>query len=217
MKGSAKSNNQSTKRTVFVLYVILFLLSITTVSMIQFHLNTSTTYTLDIEYEQHTTTATSNSFDHDYRTILVNILVMADTYESTLSGIRVGNFPLWVDTSDWVSGETVTISGNLYSIQSETGNWRARRSWSTTEYENLYYSKELGILIQSNTDRMTLGSTGGFSGYDIDITTQYSNINGLVARVTGGNIAGNIAVLSGIFIEVLIVQWLYMRKHKSKT
>jgi hypothetical protein len=64
---------------------------------------------------------------------------------------------------------------------------------------------------------MTLGSTGGFSGYDIDITTQYSNINGLVARVTGGNIAGNIAVLSGIFIEVLIVQWLYMRKHKSKT
>jgi 3D (Asp-Asp-Asp) domain-containing protein len=181
-------------------------------------MNTSTAYTLNIEYEQHTTTATagSYSFDHSYSIIIVDISVMVNSYESTLSSIRVGNFPFWVDTSDWTEGETVSISGNLYSIHSQTGKWRAYRSFADFESENLYYHKELGILIESNTDRISSGLSG-FSGFSVEINIQHSNIDGFVARVTGSNIVGNIVLLSAIFTEVLIVRWLYTRKHKSRT
>jgi hypothetical protein len=141
---------------------------------------------------------------------------MVNNYESTLSGYRVGNFPLWVDTSDWAEGETVSISGNLYSIYSESGLWWAHRSFAESEYENLFYDKDLGILTESITDRLSLVS-GGFSGFSIDTEIQQSNIHGFVARVTSSNVIGNIILLSGIFTEILIVQWLYTRKHKSKT
>lgn len=215
MKGSTKPSNQFTKRAVFVLYVTLFVISITCVSMIQINLNTSAAYTLNIEYEQHTTTATSSSFDHSYNTIIVNIPIMVDNYESTLSGIRVGTFPLWIDTSDWVEGETVSVSGNLYSIYSETGDWWLHRSFTESEYENLFYRKDLGILIQTITDRLSLGSSG-FSGSTVEIEIQQSNIDGFVARLTGSNVVGYIALISGIFTEILIVQWLYTRRNKSK-
>jgi hypothetical protein len=141
---------------------------------------------------------------------------MARDYESTLSGFQVGNFPLWVDTSNWVDGETVSISGNLYSISSETGLWRAYRIFVGLEDENLYYNREIGILIRSDTDRLSL-VTGGFSGFSIDIQIQHSNIDGFVARITGNNVIGHIILLSGIFIEIPIVQWLYRRNYKSKT
>ncbi|MBY8998265.1 MAG: hypothetical protein KGD60_11060 [Candidatus Thorarchaeota archaeon] len=208
--------DKSTRRSVFLLYIILFLLSSITVSMIQINLNTSTAYALNIEYEQHTTTARSYDFDHSYSTIIVNIPIMVDSYGSTLSSIRVGTVPFWIDTSDWVDGETVSISGNLYSIHSQTGKWRAHRSFADFESENLYYHKELGILIESNTDRISSGSSG-FSGFSVEINIQHSNIDGFVARVTGSNVVGNIVLLSAIFTEILIVQWLYTRRQKSKT
>ncbi len=200
----------------FVLYIILFLVSVTTVSMIQFSLNRSTAYTLNIEYEQHTVTARSYTLDHDYNPINVNLLVMADSHESTLSGVLIGGFPLWIDTIGWGDGTPVTINGILYSLYSEAGNWRAHRSWSDFEYENLYYRKDIGILVRCYTDRLTIGSTGSFSGSSVDISIQHSNINGLVARVTDSNIIGNTTLLTGIFIEVLIVQGLYIRRQKSK-
>ena len=184
--------------------------------MVQIHLNTTTTYILNVEYEQHTVTATGYSFDHSYNIITVSLPVMVENYESTLSTMRVGIYPFWVDTSGWEDGGTATISGNLYSTYSEAGYWRAHRSWSDFEYENLNYNKELWILIESHKDRMTL-LTGGFSGSDTDIEIQHSNIQGFAARVTGVNIAGNIFLLSGIFIEILILQWLYARRQSSKS
>ena len=208
--------DKSTKRSVFVLYIILFLISITTVSMIQFSLNTSTTYTLNIEYERHTVTGTGYSLDHSYSTIIIDVSLMVGNYEAILSTMRVSIYPFWVDTSGWENGGTATISGNLYSISSAAGTWRARRSFGDFESENLYYHKELGILIESSNDRMSLDG-GGFSGSDTDIEIQNSNIQGFVARVTGANIAGNIFLLSGIFIEVLIIQWFYARRQSSKS
>ena len=184
--------------------------------MIQINLNTSTAYTLNIEYEQHTTTAVSYSFDHDYNTITVDTLVMTNNYESTLGGIQVGSFPLWIDTSEWGDGTPVIINGILYSLYSEAGNWRAHRSWSDFEYENIYYRKDIGILVESYTDRMTIGSTGGFIGSTVEITIQRSNIQGFAARVTSSNVVGNTALLTGIFIEILIVQGLYIRRQKPK-
>ena len=208
--------DKNTRRSVFALYVILFLLSITTVSTIQINLNTSTAYTLNIEYEKHTVTGTGYSLDHSYSTIIINVSLMVGNYEAMLSTMRVSIYPFWVDTSGWEDGGTATISGNLYSTYSEAGYWRAHRSWSDFEYENLNYHKDLGILIESHNDRMSLG-IGGFSGSDTDIEIQHSNIQGFAARVTGANIAGNIFLLSGIFIEVLIVQWLYARRQSSKS
>lgn len=63
---------------------------------------------------------------------------------------------------------------------------------------------------------MPFGSSG-WSGTDVDIKIQNSNIDGFVARVTGSNVIGYIVLISGIFTEVLIVQWLYTLRHKSKT
>ena len=215
MNGSTKPDDRFTRGMVFVLYVTLFVISITTVSMIQINLNTSTAYTLNIEYEQHTVTGSDFSIDNSYNTIIVNIPIMVDNYESTLSSYQVGTFPVWVDTSDWAVGENVSISGNLYSISSETGNWRLYRSFAEDEYEELWYHRNLGIFIESNTDRRSLGSSG-FSGTDVEIEIKNSNIDGFVARLTGSNVIGYIALISGIFTEILIIQWLYTRRHKSK-
>ena len=107
MNGSTKPDDRFTRGMVFVLYVTLFVISITTVSMIQINLNTSTAYTLNIEYEQHTVTGSDFSIDNSYNTIIVNIPIMVDNYESTLSSYQVGTFPVWVDTSDWAVGENV--------------------------------------------------------------------------------------------------------------
>lgn len=125
MNGSTKPDDRFTRGMVFVLYVTLFVISITSVSMIQINLNTSTAYTLNIEYEQHTVTGNGLSLNHGYNTIIVNIPIMVDNYESTLSSYQVGTFPFWVDTSDWAEGENVSISGNLYSVVSETGSYVA--------------------------------------------------------------------------------------------
>jgi hypothetical protein len=203
--------DRSKRRAIFVLYIILFLLSITTVSMIQLHLNTRTSYSLYIKYEQHTTTATSYGFDDIYTPIVVNIQVMTDSYQTTLGTIQLSDFPLWVDTSGWAAGETVTISGALYQIESVSGQWKLHRSWSSSEYENIYYRKDIGVLVRIESDHMTLG-TSGFSGSDVDVTIKQSNIDGFASRVTGGNIAVNIYLLSGIFIEILIVQWFYVHR-----
>jgi len=208
--------DKSTRRSVFILYIILFLLSTTTVSMVQISLNTSTDFILNIEYEKHTTTATDYSFDHRYYTISVNISVMVNDYESTLSSYRIGAFPLWIDTSDWANGVTVSISGNLFTISSESGVWKAHRSLSDFQYESLYYRKDLGILTRINLDYMSLGSSG-FSGSEVETTIQSSNIDGFAARVTGSNLVGNIVLLTGIFTEILVVQWLYDRKQISRT
>lgn len=216
MKGGPNFVDKSTRRAVFILYIILFLLSATTVSMIQIHLNTTTSYTLHIEYESHTVTGTGYGFDHSYSTIIINLSVTVDDFESTLSTLRVSIYPFWVDTSNWIDGEPRTISGNLYSIYSEAGYWRAHRSWSDFESENLHYHKDLGILIESHNDRMSL-DTGGFSGSDTDIEIQHSNIQGFAARVTGSNLIGNMVLISGIFVEILIVQGLYDRRQSSKS
>ena len=213
MKGSAKSDDRFTRGVVFILYVTLFLISVTYVSMIQINLNTSTTYNLNIEFEEHIMTGTGYGFDHSYNTIIVNIPVMVRDYESTLSGIRVGNFPFWVDTSDWVDSETVSISGNLYSIVSEMGNWRLHRSFDDFEYEDLCYHKVLGILIESTTDRMSLGESG-FSGTDAEIVIQQSNIDGFVARVTNSNVLGHIVLLTLIFSELMIIQAFWERRRR---
>ncbi|MFW9974110.1 MAG: hypothetical protein ACFFDQ_02430 [Candidatus Thorarchaeota archaeon] len=207
--------DQFTRRAVFVLYVILFLLSTITMSMVQISINESTSYKLNIEYEQDTMTAYGFDIDHSSTPIRVDVLIMIDNYESTLSGFRIGGFPLWVDTSYWTEGETVDILGNLYLISSERGYWKAHRSLGDDQSESLYYHKILGIFIERNTDRLTLG-TSGFNGYTVNIQIQQSNIDGFVSRVTGSNIAGNVVLLSSIFTEVLIVQRLLMRRKESR-
>ncbi len=207
--------DKSTRRAVFVLYIILFLLSITSVSMIQISMNGFTPYTLNIEYESHTATATSGSFVHDYNTINVNVPIMVNNYQSVLSGISIGNFPLWVNASNWTEGETVSISSQTYSLSIEGMRWKAHRSFSDYGDEDLFYHKELWIFIRSNTDRISLGP-GGFSGYSIIIEIQSSNIDGFVSRVTGSNVVGNIVLLIAIFTEIPIVQWLYIRRQVSK-
>ncbi|MFW9835587.1 MAG: hypothetical protein ACFFEK_16410 [Candidatus Thorarchaeota archaeon] len=208
--------DKSKKRAIFVLYIILFLLSITTVSMIQLHLNTRTSYNLYIEYEKHTATATSLSFDHIYVPVIVNIQVMTDSYQTTLGTVQVSGFPLWVDTSNWDADETVTISGVSYQIQLASGQWKLHHSWSDFEYENIYYRRDIGILVEIKADHMTLG-TSGFSGSTVEVTLKQNNINGFASRVTGGNIAANTFLLTGIFIEILIVQWFYVSRKRSKS
>jgi hypothetical protein len=208
--------DKSRRRTVFVLYVILFLLSITTVSAIQISQNRFSDYTLNIEYERHSMTATSYSFDHSYSTIRVDIPIMIDDYESTLNGFQIGPFPLCVDISDWTEGGNVRISGLTYLLSVENRLWKAHRDIGDQRSESLYYHKELGIFIKSDTDQLTMETTG-FSGYTIDIEIQQSNIDGFVARLSGSNVVGNIVLLSSIFTEILIVQWLYSRRQKSKT
>lgn len=208
--------DKTTRRSVFVLYVILFLLSITTVSMIQISQNRFADYTLNIEYERDTMTATSLSFDHSYSTIRVNIPIMIEDYESTLSSIQIGTYPLWVDISDWTVGGTVRISGFSYLLSVENRLWKAYRDIGDQRSESLYYHKELGIFIESDLDQLNM-EPGGFSGYTIDIEIQQANIDGFVARLTGSNVVGNIVLLSAIFTEILIVQWLYIRRQKSKT
>lgn len=205
--------DKSTRRTVFVLYVILFLLSITFVSSIQISMNRFTDYTLNIEYERDTMTATSYSFDHSYSTIRVDIPIMIDDYESTLSSIRIGTYPFWVDTTDWTEGGTVRLSGLTYLLSFENRLWKAYRDIGDQRSESLYYHKELGIFIKSDTDQLIM-ELGGFSGYTIDIEIIQSNIDGFVARLTGSNVVGNIVLLSAIFTEILIVQWLYNRRQK---
>ncbi len=215
MKGGPNSMDKPKRRAVFVLYIILFLLSTASLSMIQLHINHSTTYNLYIEYQLHTVSSTGYNFDHSYSTIIIDTEVTVENYVSVLSSLRVSIYPFWLDTSDWEDGGARTIAGNLYSIYDEGRYWRAHRSWSDFEYEDLNYNKALGIFIESHNDRMTLG-TGGFSGSDTDITIQHSNIQGFAARVTGSNLAGNIFVISGIFVEILIIQWLYLRKQNPK-
>lgn len=207
--------DKSTRRAVFVLYIILFLLSTTTLSMIQLHINHSTTYSLHIEYQSHTVSSAGYGFDHSYSTIIIDTIVTADNYESVVGSLRVSIYPFWLDTSDWTDGETRTIAGNLYSIYDERGYWRAHRSWGDFEYEDLNYNKALGIFIESHYDGMTLG-TGGFSGSDTDITIQHSNIQGFAARVTDSNLVGNIFLLSGVFVEILIIQWAYTKRQSPK-
>jgi len=207
--------DKSTRRAVFVLYVILFLLSIMSVSMIQISMNGFTAYTLNIEYESHTTTATSSSFDHDYNTINVNIPIMVNNYQSILSGISIGTFPLWVNASDWVEGETVSISDHTYSISIVNRRWTAHRSFTDYGYEDLFYHKDLWIFIESYTDRIKF-ETGGFSGYSKHIEIQRSNIDGFVSKVTGSNVVGNIVLLSAIFTEIPIIKWLYTRREVSE-
>ena len=207
--------DKSKRRTVFVLYVILFLLSIVSVSMIQISIDRFRAFTLNIEYEQHTVTATSYSFTHDYNTINVDVLIMVNNYPSILSGISIGTFPLWVNASDWIEGETVSISGHTYSLSIENIRWKAFRSFSDYGYEYLVYDKDLWIFIESYTDRISLG-TGVFSGYSIQIGIQRSNINGFVSKVSGSNVVGNIVLISAIFIEIPIIKWLYTRRQVSK-
>ena len=211
MKGSAKSNDRCTSGIVFIVYVTLFLISITCVSMVQINLNTSTEYNLNIEYEEHTCTGNGYSLDHSYRTLRINIPIMVRDYESTLSVFRVGNFPFWVDTSDWAEGERASVSGNLYSIESEVVEWRLNRSFGDDGYETLRYNKILGIFIESRTDSLTLGSYG-FSGDQVEITIQQSNIDGFVARVTSSNVVGHIVLLTLIFTEILIIHFLWDRR-----
>jgi len=207
--------DKSTRRAVFVLYVILFLLSIVSVSMIQISIDRFRAFTLNIEYEQHTVTATSYSFIHDYDTINVDVIIMANNYPSILSGIRIGGFPLWVNASDWAEGATVSISGHTYSISVNSRLWMAHRTFTDSGYENLYYHKDLWILIERYTDRISLG-TGGFSGYSIHIGIQSSNIDGFVSKITGSNVFGNIVLISAIFTEIPIIKWLYTRRQVSE-
>jgi hypothetical protein len=131
--------DQFTRRAVFVLYIILFLLSTTTVSMIQISINRSTAYTLNIEYEKHRCVMDTMPWEHTYTTILVNLQIMIDSYRMTLGSRDVGGFPLWIDSSELTEGETINISGNIYSLSIEHGCWKAHRSFDSIDYENLYY------------------------------------------------------------------------------
>ena len=206
--------DKSRSRTVIVLYVILFILSVVWVSVIQIGLNQSTAYALDIEYEIHTVDASGLVMDHSYETIRVQLSVMTSSYQSTLGGIRVGSFSFWVDTSDWTAGDTVIINSNLYSILRQSGAWQLHRSLGDYQSENLYYHGVLGIFTGSYTDWMSLSSFG-FSGYTIDIEIQQSNIDGFVTRVTGSNVVVEIVLLTFIFTEILIIQGLWKRRRSS--
>ena len=160
-------------------------------------------------------TLTSYSFTHDYNTINVDVLIMVNNYQSILSGISIGSFPLWVNASDWAEGGTVSIAGHTYSISIENRQWKAFRSFSDYGYEYLFYNKDLWILMESYTDRISLG-TGVFSGYSIHIGIQRSNIDGFVSKVTGSNVVGNIVLISAIFTEIPIIKWLYTRRQVSE-
>jgi len=215
MKGSEKSSDKLTRWIVFVLYLTLFLVSITYVSMIQINMNTTDSYTLNILYGQHTATGNGYTLDHDYQTISVNIPIKVNNFASILSGYRIGSFPLWVDTSNWTSGENVSISGNLYAVTAGSRSWRAYRDFNYgNDDEELYYHRILGIFMESYTERISYGSIG-FTGSDVDIEIQRSNIGGFVARVTGNNVVGYILLISGIFTEILIIQGLWERRKVS--
>ncbi|MFX1560102.1 MAG: hypothetical protein ACFFBL_05915 [Promethearchaeota archaeon] len=217
MKGNPKPRDRLTRGIVFVLYVTLYLTTITCVSMIQINVNTTAAFTLYIEYEEHTVTGTGYSFDHSYNTIIVNLPIVVHDYESTLSSYLVGNYPLWIDVSDWNSGDDVNIAGNLYVVSSEGAEWKAHRSLGD-EYssEILFYNKLSGIFMESHTDQMTLGSSG-FGGSDVDIEIQQSNINEFLARYTGSNVVSYILLISGIFTEILIIHGLWERRKKSSS
>lgn len=217
MKESAKSSDTITRGIIFVLYVTLFLISITYVSMIQINMNTTESYALNILYEQHTATGNGYSIDHDYHTITVNIPIKVDNFESILSSYRIGSFPLWIDTSDWTSGETVSISGNHYTVTSGSISWRAYRDFNGgNDDEELYYHRILGILMESHTNQLTFSSSG-FTGSDVDIEIQRSNIDGFVARVTGNNVVGYILLISAIFTEIIVIQGLWERRKGSSS
>ena len=178
-------------------------------------------YSLNIEYEAHTVTATGGlvnpGFSHSYRTIVVRASVMADDYESTLSSIRVDIFPFWVDTSSWATGESVSISGNIYTISEETQFWKAHRSVGNDgDYVDIYYDKEIGIFIRSYSDFMILGSSG-FQGSTVSIEVQQSNFAGFISIVYGTNVVVFVLLISGIFTEIPIIVWLWNRREKQKT
>jgi hypothetical protein len=213
--------DKNTKKDVIVPYIALYIAIIFTVSFIQISQNTFTAYALTIEYNSHTTIVkgglfTPGFFDFD-STIIVHTPVMVDGYESTLGNMQVFSYPVWVNTSSWATGESVSISGNIYSISEETVYWTAHRSIGDEgDYVNLYYEKVLGIFVKSNSDFMSLGSSG-YRGSSTSIRIQRSNIDGFVSRVYGTNVVVQFLLLSGIFIEIPIIVWLRNRRDKQKS
>ncbi|MFW9788764.1 MAG: hypothetical protein ACFFE1_13875, partial [Candidatus Thorarchaeota archaeon] len=141
---------------------------------------------MEIEYQWHKCVPrTGQEWIHTYDNLKIEETVMIHDYESILEGIDVWGCPLWLDISDWATGDVVRIAGNDYTISIVNGRWRARRDLAIDGYENLYYHKELGILVRNYTDTIDLEWGGGWSGYSIDVTIEDDNINEFISRITG--------------------------------
>jgi len=199
-------------RRAFVLYIVLFVISVSTITIHQSNDNVNTEYALNIEYEAHTCDMGSTAFRHTYSTIVINVQVRTTNYEETFSGLSVGGFPFWVDVSAWEVGNTVQIAGNSYELSISPNTWKAHLDFGDMQYENLYYHRDFGIFIASYTDRATL-DLYGFSGYTKEIQVEQSNLEGFISRVTGSNIMWNFGLVTGIFIELAVIQWFIQRRN----
>lgn len=155
-----------------------------------------------------------STFYHSYSNVTIHVQVRPTDIQPSTMSREVEGFPFWLDTSSWKDGDVVQIAGNNYEISIYNSRWRAHRDFDDYEYENLYYHLDVGIFIESRMDRMTLGSYG-LEGYTEDITITGGNLERFISIATGAEISFNAILLSGIFIEVLVILWLVERRREN--
>ena len=193
-----------------------YVIVISVVIIFQLTMNVSTVYALNIDYQKHKCNMNYTDWLHTYETITINLQVKPSTYEGVLNGHTVDGFPLWVDTATWQEGGTERIGGYDYEISIFQNRWKAYREISSDYYDVLYYHRDIGVLLETRIDRVSLGWPG-FSGYTEDIHIVESNIAGFVSRVTGSGILSSFGLVTGIFAEVAAIWWLFQQRGAKTT
>lgn len=222
MKGSSDIDKQDRMRTAIV-FVLLLVISTAIMSLANIYTNENFPVNLHIRYEHDRCDYVSSypigSFEHTYSYTTIDTQLMMESYKETLSQLKVGSFPLWVNTSSWKDGDEVTIGGVQYSLSLRNNGWRAYREFGDSDYEVLYYHKKVGVLLETDTDRMHIASSSmGFTGYYIRINIEQSNIALLISKATGSDLIINNGLVVGILIQIAIIQWqLKIRNERKKS
>jgi hypothetical protein len=212
MKGSSMD---STRKRVFATYLLAFFITVSVASFLQFNRNMTIPYSINIEYERSTVNLIPFSPQQTSETIPINVPVMIYNYVATLDGLMVDEFPLWINTSSWEGGATVRIADYSYLISDYGDKWRAYCDISSGYSNIISYNKDVGILIEAAKNRITYGPTGT-SGYSVYIRIVKSNIGGFISRATGRDIAISTILIGGIFVNLVIIQWLTIRRRAHK-
>ena len=221
MQGSSENDKQSKSKIVSVL-IILIIIAVPVMSLVNIYINKNIPFNVYISYERDRCDYVSGypigEFVHTYSSITINTQVMLESYEITLGDLNVDSFPLWVDTSYWEEGNDVVIGRHQYSLSLRSNGWRAYREFGDyTDYEVLYYHKEIGVLLETNTDMMHMSSSSmGFTGYYIRLNIQQNNIDLLASKATGRELIINNVLVVGIITQIAIIQWQFKARSRRK-
>ncbi len=197
------------KKVYWALLVFILISLIGVSSIIETNNIHSSSFRLEMRYQldRFTYPERTHSFDSFY----FDISLFLENYSATMEGLRVDEYPLWLDVSEWSQGQNVSIDGRWYVISKSSSNWRCYRDDGDTFSTTLFYDIATGIFTESGKDRVEMvlgGITYELRGYDEDIDIEEGNLHVLRSYMTGTYLYANGFLLVMIFLEFAVIIWL---------